>query len=158
MGMMPVIPEQTRSPQHAGPGRSMAAPGMLGAQKGIIGSQNDERRFLSNLHQTNQSIGDHSSSNQWRAGGPLNAGRVPVVGDDSPTNQSPHRNTSKYVRTNKQFTEDPRGNNAAGRGRANGRPPVHGGHSPNQTNNRDAPKVTKNNFLGGSINWVHKQH
>ena len=97
MGMMPVIPEQTRSPQHAGPGRSMAAPGMLGAQKGIIGSQNDERRFLSNLHQTNQSIGDHSSSNQWRAGGPLNAGRVPVVGDDSSANQSPHRNTSKYV-------------------------------------------------------------
>ena len=47
---MPVIPEQTRSPQHVGPGRSMLAPGMMGAQKGIIGSQNDERRFLSNLH------------------------------------------------------------------------------------------------------------
>lgn len=148
--MMPVIPEQTRSPQHAGPGRSMAAPGMMGAQKGIIGSQNDERRFLSNLHQTNQSIGDHSSQNQWRAGGPLNAGRVPVVGDDSSANPSPQRNTSKYVRTNKQFTEDPRGNNAAGR--AIGRPPVHGGQSPNLANNRDAPKITKNNFLGGSIN------
>lgn len=131
----------------------MVAPGMMGAQKGIIGSQNDERRFLNNLREANQSIGDVSSQNQWRAGGPLNASRVPVVGDDSSANQSPHRNTSKYVRTNKQFTEDPRGSNAAGR--APGRPPVHvgpGNHTPHQTNNRDAPKVTKNNFLGGNIN------
>jgi len=28
----------------------MLAPGFLGAQKGIIGSQNDERQFISNLY------------------------------------------------------------------------------------------------------------
>ena len=43
---------QNRSPQHARPGPDMLSPGMLGAQKGIIGSQNDERRFVNELHKT----------------------------------------------------------------------------------------------------------
>jgi len=54
-------PQQNRSPQHARPGQ-MLAPGMVGAQKGIIGSQNDERQFVNNLYQSQQSVGDQSST------------------------------------------------------------------------------------------------
>ena len=39
------------------PGQAMVSPGFLGAQKGIIGSQNDERNFINNLYQTGQSVG-----------------------------------------------------------------------------------------------------
>ena len=42
-------PKPNRSPQHTRPGQ-MLAPGMIGAQKGIIGSQNDERKFVNNLY------------------------------------------------------------------------------------------------------------
>ena len=42
-GLAGLADHQNRSPQHARPGDPMVAPGFLGAQKGIIGSQNDER-------------------------------------------------------------------------------------------------------------------
>ena len=35
----------------------MLSPGMAGAQKGIIGSQRDERNFVNNLYATDQSAG-----------------------------------------------------------------------------------------------------
>lgn len=70
------MPQQNRSPQMQNFRPALIAPGNLGAQKGIIGSQNDERQFVNNLYQSQQSIGDQSSNNQWRAGGPLHASRV----------------------------------------------------------------------------------
>jgi len=42
--------QQNRSPQQMRPGQGMLSPGMAGAQKGIIGSQNDERNFVNNLY------------------------------------------------------------------------------------------------------------
>ena len=39
-----------KSPQQMRPGDGMLSPGMAGAQKGIIGSQNDERNFVNNLY------------------------------------------------------------------------------------------------------------
>ena len=69
---------------------------MAGAQKGIIGSQKDERNFVNNLYQTGQSVGEQSANNQWRAGGPVNGSKVPVIGEESSNNgdsQMQPRNT-----------------------------------------------------------------
>lgn len=100
-------------------------------------------------------MGANSSANQWRANGPVNANRVPVIGEESSTNGDgvQPRNTRNQVRTNKQFQEDPT-RAAAGRGRgARGPPPnMAGARSPNMQNaaaGRGAPKITKNNYFGG---------
>ena len=77
----------------------------------------------------------------------MNGQRVPVIGEESSNNgdSSQPRNTRNQVRTNKQFVEDPRG------GGRQVRPPIVGGvRSPNmQQMGRGAPRVSKNNFLGG---------
>ena len=94
-------------------------------------------------------MGEVSASNQWRAGGPMNGNRVPVIGEESSTNgdaNSQLRNTRNVVRTNKQYVEDPRA-------MARGRPPPggQGARSPvvATTQARGAPKVSKNNYFGG---------
>lgn len=48
--------------------------------------------------------------NQWKAGGPVNGQRVPVIGEESSANGDGGqvRNTRNQVRTNKQYQEDPR--------------------------------------------------
>ena len=80
-GIAKIAAEQNKSPQQMRPGAGILSPGMAGAQKGIIGSQRDERNFVNNLYQTNESNG-----NQWRAGGPMNANNVPVIGEESSNN------------------------------------------------------------------------
>lgn len=85
-GLGNLAAEQNRSPQQMRPGPGILSPGMLGAQKGIIGSQNDERNFVNNLYQTGQSIGGQSANNQWRAGGPMGGRGVPVIGEESSAN------------------------------------------------------------------------
>jgi len=81
-----------RSPQAtSAKAGQLISSGLQGAQKGIIGSQNDERNFISNLYapgRMNQTIGEVSSGNEGS-----NIGGV--------------RNTRNQVRTNKQFSEDP---------------------------------------------------
>ena len=105
MGGLTGEPKPNRSPEHAR-SNHLLAPGMAGAQKGIIGSQNDERQFVNNLYQSQQSVGDQSSINQWRANGPLNASRAQTIdaGDHSSIadgDESRMRNTRSVVRTNK---------------------------------------------------------
>lgn len=60
----------------------MTGAGTMGVQKGIIGSQQDERNFVSNLYNPNDSIG-RSEDGNWRMGGTVNAGKVPVIGEES---------------------------------------------------------------------------
>ena len=78
-----------RSPQHARNANDqlMHGAGQMGVHRGIIGSQQDEKNFVSNLYR-NQSM-DASNDGNWGVNQPV-GGRVPVIGEES----SGHGSTS----------------------------------------------------------------
>lgn len=94
----------------------MHGAGQMGVQKGIIGSQQDERNFVSNLYNPSVSM-DRSEDDNWRMGGPVNAGKVPIIGEESSAQNSTSgagglsqgRKKKKTIRTNKKFSEPPPG-------------------------------------------------
>ena len=77
-----------RSPQHARNDQLMHGAGQMGVARGIIGSQQDESNFVSNLYR-NQSM-DASQDGNWGISQPVHGNRVPVIGEES----SGHGSTS----------------------------------------------------------------
>lgn len=133
----------------------------MGAQKGIIGSQQDERNFVSNLYNPAASQ-DRSEDGGWRMGGPVNGGRVPVIGEESSGHGSTSgqgfqgRKKQKPIRTNKQFAEPPPGGMPQQYAQQPGqRPPQHpqarSPHGPYPNSNRGGQQnvgaLRKNNYL-----------
>lgn len=130
----------------------LVAPGFLAAQKGIIGSQLDEKQFINNLYQSGQSsVGGKSSNYQWRAAAPMNAARAPIISvvESSDGGEQVVSKKKPPLQGKKKFQAE------EGRGKSQKRGYA-GAQSPNMKKysrgGDGVKKVTKNNYFDTNAN------